>query len=253
MEACEATTLPAPSPSLDALEHQITELAANYRPPRHRVPRGAPGVQLPPGAAQRRAPAGQRAPQLALRDLPPRPGRRAGSGGAPAARDGRHRPRGSRRRRRGHVPAPAGRFRGIVCKRRLVHAAGPGGRHRRGPGCPLVGPGYQRDSVLFRPPRRRAHTDGGEPARERRRLTPRRRAESHRRACGCRRARRPHIPRPLGVGERSGARRREHTAPGLRCECGAPPRGTIPRNHAVAPTSRLSIASTNWISTPGPA
>jgi len=37
MEACEATILPAPSPSLDALEHQITELAAHIHAANYRL------------------------------------------------------------------------------------------------------------------------------------------------------------------------------------------------------------------------
>jgi hypothetical protein len=37
MEACEATTLPAPSSSVDALEHQITELAAHIHAANHRL------------------------------------------------------------------------------------------------------------------------------------------------------------------------------------------------------------------------
>ncbi len=37
MDSCDATTLPAPSPSLEALEHQITELAAHIHAANYRL------------------------------------------------------------------------------------------------------------------------------------------------------------------------------------------------------------------------
>ncbi len=37
MDACDATTLPVPSPSLEALEHQITELAAHIHAANYRL------------------------------------------------------------------------------------------------------------------------------------------------------------------------------------------------------------------------
>ncbi len=37
MDSCDATTSPVPSPSLEALEHQITELAAHIHAANYRL------------------------------------------------------------------------------------------------------------------------------------------------------------------------------------------------------------------------